>query len=90
MYRRSTNATLSPTEFASLQRMANGSAGTISSPFAGDGKIAVINFRIEPSNAPSVEPSALSIKRNPPNVRNRRSASMPAALGSSKPRSPLR
>jgi hypothetical protein len=31
MYRRSTNATLSPTEFASLQRMANGSAGTISS-----------------------------------------------------------
>jgi hypothetical protein len=31
MYRRSTNATLSLTEFASLRRMANGSASTIPS-----------------------------------------------------------
>jgi hypothetical protein len=31
MHRRSTNATLSPTEFASLRRMANGSTSTIPS-----------------------------------------------------------
>ena len=31
MHRRSTNATLSPTEFASLRQMANGSAGPIPS-----------------------------------------------------------
>ena len=57
---------------------------------AGDGKIAEISLRTELSNAPSVDPSAESIRRKPPNVRNRRSASIPGAPGSSTSRSPAR
>ena len=64
----------------------------ISSPFADPtvGNTAAISLRTEPSKAPSVEPSAESISRKPPNVRNRRSDSIPAALGSSISRSPDR
>src|SRR5690242_3312655 len=62
----------------------------ISKPLSGGGKIAAISLRTLASNAPSVEPSALSISKNPPNVRNRRSASMPGLLGRSNARSPAR
>ena len=40
--------------------------------------------------SPSVEPSALSTSMKPPNVRNRRNASMPALLGISIAFSPVR